>query len=213
MNMNIDKLKKAEFDFMARYPQGFKNPEMIEMGKKHKMSKLVDFAQKEFASDALEDIEVSVENMIKMVQRSSMVSVFEKPKYRDAVRSMTLDDKEHLVDSLYELLHGDEAAGFHKMLDILTRYKLAKWTLITVFRCYYYPNTDFLFKPTTVKNIIKHFELEDLIYKPRPSYDFFIRYRDEINSMKDMVDESVAVNGAAFCGFLMMAMEMGQSSN
>lgn len=205
--MNIDKLKKAEADFLVRYPEGFETPEMKEMGKKHKMDKLIDFAQKEFAPECLEDIETSAENMIKMVQRSSMVSVFEKPKFRDTVRSMTLDDKEHLVDSLYELLHGDEAAGFHKMLDILTNYKLAKWTLMTVYRCYYYPDTDFLYKPTTVKNIIKHFEIEDLVYKPRPSYDFFYRYREVINKMKSLVDPSLTVNGAAFNGFLMMAME------
>lgn len=205
--MNIDKLKKAETEFMIRYPGGFKNPEMVEIGKKHKMDKLIDFAQKEFAKDNMEDIETSAENMIKIVQRSSMVSVFEKPKYRDAVRNMTLDDKEHLVDSLYEMLHGDESTGFHKMLNILTRYKLAKWTLITVFRCYYYPQNDFLFKPTTVKNIIKHFEIEDLVYKPRPSYDFFYRYREVINKMKGYVDPSLAVNGAAFNGFLMMSIE------
>lgn len=211
--MNIDKLKKAETDFLIRYPQGFESPEMKEIGKKHKMDKLIAFAQEKFAPDELEDIETSAENMIKMVQRSSMVSVFEKPKFRDAVRSMTLDDKEHLVDSLYELLHGDEAAGFHKMLDILTRYKLAKWTLITVYRCYYYPDTDFLYKPTTVKNIIKNFEIEDLVYRPRPSYDFFYRYRDVINNMKSMVDESIAVNGAAFSGFLMISMEIGQGAN
>lgn len=205
--MNIDKLKKAEMDFMTRYPGGFENPEMIEMGKKHKMQKLIDFAHKEFDTDALQDVETSAENMIKMVQRSSMVSVFEKPKFKDAVKSMTLDDKEHLVDSLRNLLHGDEAAGFHKMLNILTRYNLAKWTLITVFRCYYYPETDFLFKPTTVKNIIKYFDIEDLVYKSRPSYDFFCRYRDVINSMKNSVHESLSVNGAAFNGFLMMSMK------
>ncbi|MBT7122238.1 MAG: hypothetical protein HN948_04440, partial [Clostridia bacterium] len=126
----------------------------------------------------------------------------------DAVRAMTLDEKGYLTDSLNDLLHGDEAKGFHQMLDILTKYSLAKWTLITVFRCYYYPETDLLFKPTTVKNAVKIFELDGLIYKPRPSYDFFVEYRNAIAQMKAQVDPSLSPSNAAFSGFLMMAMEM-----
>ncbi len=87
------------------------------------------------------------------------------------------------------------------MLNILMNYKMAKWTLMTVYRCYYYPDTDLLYKPTTVKNIIKHFEIEDLVYKPRPSYDFFVRYRDVINKMKTIVTPSVSKYNAGFSGF------------
>ena len=206
--MNKSKLKQAEKNFLDRYPQGFNSPEMQEISKKHKMEKLIDFSHEKFAPEALYDVEETSENMIRMVQRSTMVSVFEKPKFRDAVRSMSLDDKTILVDSLQELLHGEEAKGFNQMLDLLTKHSLAKWTIITVFRCYYYPDTDFLFKPTTVKNIIKNFDVEELVYKPRPSYDFFFRYRDVINNMKKEVDPSIAVYNAGFCGFLMMSMEM-----
>ena len=139
-----------------------------------------------------------------------MVSVFEKPKFRDAVKSMSYDEKEFLVDGLRNLLFDDEAKGFHQILDVLTRYGIAKWPLITVFRCYYYPETDLLFKPTTVKNVIKYFELDGLIYKPRPSYDFFVKYRDQINEMKKLTDCSVSKSGAGFSGFLMMSMDMLQ---
>lgn len=206
--MNINKLIHAQELFYSFYPQGFDSPEMIKIGKKHRMDKLTAFAQESFKKSAFKNIEETIENMIKMVSRSTMVSLFEKPKFRDAVRNMIKQDKKKLVLSLKELLHGDEENGFNQMLDILTVYKLAKWTLITVFRCYYYPQTDLLFKPTTVKNIINYFELEGLVYKPRPSYEFFIKYRDTINEMKKHVNPNFYKSNAHFSGFLMMAMEL-----
>ena len=204
--MNIDKLKQAEKDFFERYPDGFETPEMKEISKKHKVKQLVEFAHKNLSPEALVNIEEASENIIKLVTRSSMVSLFEKPKFRDTVRAMNFDEKSVLVEGIFNLLHGNEEKGFNMLIDILLRYKLAKWTLVTVFRCYYYPNTDLLYKPTTVKNVIKTYELKDLVYKPRPSYEFFIKYRDAINIMKKQVHESLAPNNAAFSGFLMMTM-------
>ncbi|MCK5128955.1 MAG: hypothetical protein KAQ68_03815 [Clostridiales bacterium] len=206
--MNIHKIKIAQEKFYAQFPNGFDSPEMVEVGKKHKMKKYITFAQESFSLDALKDIEASSDNMIKMVTRSSMVSVFEKPKFRDAVRGMSGYQKVELVSALSELLHGNEEKGFNELLDILIRYSLAKWTLMTVFGCYYTPHKDLLFKPTTVKNVIKHFELEGLEYKPRPSYHFFVLYSDTINEMKKHVDENFKEYNAGFSGFLMMAMEM-----
>lgn len=136
-----------------------------------------------------------------------MVSIFEKAKFRDGLRQLPTDKKEELVDALKELLHGDEEKGFNALVDFLSIYKLAKWPLITIFRCYYYPDTDLLFKPTTVKNVIKKYELDNLIYRPMPSYEFFIGYRDTINSMKQLVSPQLSPNNAAFSGFLMMTME------
>lgn len=205
--MNKQKLKQAEKAFFAIYPQGMNSPEMLEIAKKHKVDKITAFTRENFAPSALKNAEETCENMIKLVSRSSMVSVFEKPKFRDAVRSMNKDDKIDLTESLFNLLHGNEAKGFAQMLDILTRFGLAKWTLISVYRCYYHPDTDLLFKPTTVKNVIKYFELENLIYKPRPSYDFFVKYRIAINNMKKEVHPSLAPSNAAFSGFLMRSME------
>ena len=118
---------------------------------------------------------------------------------------MNSDEQQVLVTGLGELLHGDEEKGFNLLVELLAQYKLAKWTLITVFRCYYYPQTDLLYKPTTVKNVIKTYEL-NLMYKPRPTYEFFTKYRQAINSMKQQVHPSLAPNNAAFSGFLMMTM-------
>lgn len=206
--MNELRLKQAEHAFFSMYPEGFESPEMIEVGKKHKMERYVTFSHESFAPDKFENVEEIIENMIKLVSRSSMVSLFEKPKFRDAVRSMNIEQKASLANSLYKLLHGDEEKGFNQMLDILTGFKLAKWTLMTVFRCYYYPEDDLLYKPTTVKNIIKFLELEDLVYKPRPSYAFFKKYRDAINYMKQKVNPSLSTSNAKFSGFLMMSIDL-----
>lgn len=204
--MNKKKLKEAERAFLMDYPLGFQTPEMIELSKKHKMDKYIAFARESFQPSAFMEIEDVAENMVKLVTRSSMVSLFEKPKFRDAVRGMSADHKGILVEGLRELLHGDEERGFNQLLDLLTSYKLAKWTLISVFRCYYYPDTDLLLKPTTVKNVIATYELEDMVYKPRPSYAFYEKYRKAIGEMKKEVDASLAPNTAAFSGFLMMTM-------
>jgi hypothetical protein len=206
--MNIAKLKQAQEAFYSIYPGGFDNPEIVQIGKKHKMTKLIDFAHEAFSKENIKNVEETAENMVRLVTRSSMVSLFEKPKFRDAVRGMDMIEKSKLVHSLDMLLHGNEEAGFNLMLEVLIRHQLAKWTLISVFRCYYYPTTDLLYKPTTVKNVIKTFELVDMIYKPRPSYEFFVKYRDAINEMKTYVDKNFKHSNAAFSGFLMMTVDM-----
>lgn len=204
--MNIEKLKAAEFSFFEKYPGGFMNPEMIEIGKKHKMDKHVQFAEENFAKDKFSDHFVMLENLTKMVSRSSMVSVFEKPKFRDTVRSFTMPEQLSLLKGVKELLHGDEEKGFSALVDLLVPYKLAKWTLLTVFGVYYRPEKEVFCKPTTVKNSIAFFELEDLNYKAKPDYDFYVKYRNIINKMKTLVDPNLSPSNAAFSGFLMMVM-------
>lgn len=205
--MNIEKLKEAEKMFMARYPGGFAAPEMIEIGKKHKMGKMVEFAQTNFAEERFADPELMVTKMAGIVSKSSMVSLFEKPKFRDYTKSLNSIEKKALAYALKELLHGNEAEGFESMVDILGQVKLAKWTLMTVFGAYYSPEKEVFIKPTTTKNVIAQFELKGIQYKPKPSYEFYRKYRDYINEMKTHVDKSLSPSNAAFSGFLMMCME------
>jgi len=61
-------------------------------------------------------------------------------------------------------------------------------------------------KPTTAKNIISFFEVENLSYKPQPSFEFYSSFRDLINDMKGRVDKSLSPSNPAFTGFLMMSM-------
>jgi len=205
--MNLQKLKNAEACFLGMYPQGFETPELVAMVKKHHMDKLTAFAQSAFTSGAEEDAQAVAENMVKLIARSSLVSVFEKPKFRDAVRAMSAQEKETLAALLEQLLHGDERAGFDGLTEMLAPYQSAKWPVITAFRCYYHPDTDLALKPTTVKNVIAFFELEGLRYTPRPNFLFYDQYRTAINEMRVAVSPLCGPTGAHFSGFLMMAME------
>ncbi len=204
--MNIEKLKIVEAEFLARYPEGFASPEMKEVVKKHKPDKLYKLAQDSFEEYKFDNPDFIIGRMIEIVSKSSMVSLFEKPKFRDYVKAMEYDEKEALSDGLREFLHGNQEIGFKTMVEILGRVKLAKWTLATVFGTYYRPTEEIFVKPTTTKNIIAFLELDDLIYHPRPSYAFYKRYREYILEMKQQVDPSLSPSNAAFTGFLMFSM-------
>ncbi|MBI5074324.1 MAG: hypothetical protein HZB62_04050 [Nitrospirae bacterium] len=204
--MNIGKLKAAERDFLNDYPGGFAHPVMLELAKKHKSDKMTALAKEAFAKDNFRDPVKIVEDMEKVVSRSSMVSLFEKPKFRDYARSLTLPGKEKLSKGLYDFLHGDEERGFEVLVDILRKGKLAKWSLVTICPAYFRPTTEVFIKPTTVKNVIQYFEIEGLEYNPTPTYAFYRQYRSVINKMKKQVDKSLSPDNAHFSGFLMIVV-------
>jgi hypothetical protein len=200
------KLKTAEAMFLQRFPGGFDDPEMQVIAKRHRMDKMITFAQDSFSLSALEDINKSADNMVKIVSRSSMVSMFEKPKFRKFVGCLNAADREFLVQSLGQLLHGDQQSGFEALVHIMQTEKLAKWSLVSIIPAYFAPNTEVFVKPTTAKNIIMHFEVPDLLYRPLPSWHFYTVYRELINQSKKLVDPGLSPTNAAFSGFLMMAM-------
>ncbi len=205
--MNLEKLKQAESNFLQRYPGGFNHPEMLEISKKHKLEKTSSMAQERFSIEQFSNSQHIIESMIKLVNSSSMVSLFEKPKFRDFANELDKDRKNLIAHGVKELLHGNEESGFDILVDMLKEDKLAKWTLLTVIPAYYSPQNEIFVKPTTTKNVIKYFELEYLIYKPLPTYNFYKQYRAEINNMKKNVSDLLSPNNAAFSGFLMMVME------
>lgn len=204
--MNKTRLKEAEESFLLNYPGGFLDPTMLEIAKKHKIEKMCSAAQVSFAPDQFESPEKITEAMSKIAAQSSMVSVFEKVYFKDAIKAMSEDEKEVLSKGLYEFLHGDEESGFMLMVQVLSQYKLAKWPILTVFPAYYKPQTEVFMKPTTVKGVIEYFELEGLKYSSKPTYAFYRAYREQINLMKKEVDASIKVENASFCGFLMMSI-------
>lgn len=204
--MNREKLKEAEARFLKRYPGGFSNPMMLEIAKKHKVEKMNKLAQDSFSIKNFENPDGIVDSMKKIIGQSSMVSVFEKPKFRDLVSSMNDNEKSRLSRGLEEFLHGDQQSGFVLMSDLLNEYNLAKWTLLTACPLYYRPEVEVFIKPTTVKGVIKYFELEGLTYSPKPTFEFYQAYRGQINQIKKEVDTSLQVDNGAFCGFLMMSI-------
>ena len=192
---------------MAEYPGGFGSPAMAAIGKKHNMSKMVEFTRASFAKRRFNDAEQIAEDMIKTVSRSSMVSMFEKPKFRDFVQRLDINEKHFLANALKRLLHGKQRTGFEALVELLLTEKLAKWSLVSIIPAYYAPDTEVFVKPTTAKGVIKHFEIENLEYKPRPSWEFYEGYRELINTSKQKVDASLSPSNAAFSGFLMMTMK------
>jgi hypothetical protein len=205
--MNLQKLKQAEKSFFDRYPGGFDHPEMIAIRKVHKLDKMIELTQESFAKTNFKFPDLIVENMVKVITRSSLISVFEKPKFRDFARSLPHEEKRVLASGLGEFLHGDQQSGFETMLYILRTGKLAKWSLMTVCPAYFHPQVEVFIKPTTVKGIIQTFELEDLQYHPAPTWEFYERYRAAINQMKTFIDPSLARYNIAFSGFMMRSMQ------
>jgi hypothetical protein len=205
--MNLARLKQAEEDFLAQYPGGFDHPEIAALARKHKIDKMVTLAQEGFARENFRSPALIVENMAKVVSRSSMVSVFEKPKFRDFVHALAMEQKQVVAKGLQEVLYGAEAQGFDLLLAAFQGGQVAKWPLMTVCQTYFRPDVEVMVKPSTVKGVIEHFQLENLHYKPMPSWSFYAGYRDAINDMKRLVDPSLSPSNAAFSGFLMLSME------
>jgi len=77
---------------------------------------------------------------------------------------------------------------------------------VTIFAAYYKPDYDVFVKPTTTKGVLAAFNIDEIKYKPKPSWEFYQRYREIINQMKSEVDSSLSPSNAAFCGFLMMSI-------
>ena len=204
--MNLKKLKQAEAAFLASYPQGFEDPEIRVIGKKHNMPRLVAQVQDSFAKARFKHSEAIVDDMVRYIGRSSMISLFEKPKFRDLVRSLNSAEREALAAGFSNLLHGKQRMGFELVLSILQSRKLAKWSLLTILPVYFHPQHEVFVKPTTAKGVIEYFELSDLNYRPQPSWEFYEAYRRQILDMKSRVSPSLSPNNAAFTGFLMMSL-------
>ena len=201
--MNLSKLRQAEAAFLHRYPGGFDNPEILATRvKKHKPDQMIALARESFAKGNFKLPDLIVQNMIKVISRSSIISVFEKPRFRDFANALTSQEKEFLSSGMKELLHGDEQTGFEMTLDLMRSGKIAKWSLMTVCQTYFHPQRDVFIKPTTVKGVIEFFALENLHYKPSPSWEFYEAYRSAFYEMKSKVDKSLSPTNAAFSGFL-----------
>ena len=208
--MNLKKLREAESLFLHRYPGGFQNEEMLKIGKKHNVGKLAEFAQETLAKKRFASQAAVLDDIVRIVARSSMVSLFEKPKFRDYVNGMNREDRAFLAEGYRKLLHGNQQRGFEDVSDVLREGKLAKWTLMTVCLIYWRPEQEVFVKPTTTRNVIRQFELEGMEYRPQPTWAFYRDYRDAINEMKSLVDPSLSPNNAALTGFLMMTTSVGR---
>jgi hypothetical protein len=200
--VNVDRLHAAEADFLGLYPEGFADPGLARIGKRHNVAKLTEQAQAAFRKPAFARTANVIDDLVRIVGRSSMVSMFEKPKFRDAVAGMDADERAALADALKRMLHGTGASprrGFETMVDLLL--------LVTCVPYYVHPDAEVFVKPTTAKGVIDFFELDVPPYRPVPYWAFYAAYREKILEMKALVRPELAPNNAAFSGFLMMTMK------
>ena len=205
--MNYDKLRLAEANFLQRYPGGFADPEMVSIRKKHDIDKLAEFTKKSFARSNFNRPELITESLLKVVSRSSMVSRFEKPKFRDFVQSLNSHEREALAAAFEKRLYGrQKEQGFNEILGMLTHHKLAKWSVISIVPFYFAPRKEAFVKPTTAKGILRFLEIEDPVYKPMPSWEFYQGYKRLLEDIGRVVVPTLAPNNAALSGFMMMSI-------
>ena len=205
--MNKAKLAQLESYFLAQYPQGFEDPELVKIAKKHNIPKATERVREAFRKIRFKDSEIIIDAMISNVSKSSMISLFEKPKYRDALKAMSTNESVCITEALRKQLHGNKQKGFNEMLDCLSEYKLAKWSLISILPFYFKPQEYIFVKPTTAKKILAFLEIQDIVYKPRPSWEFYQGFASHIDSIKNEVADSLSPNNAALTGFLMMSID------
>jgi len=136
-----------------------------------------------------------------------MVSLFDKLKLKDAIATLNSYEKDMLSIEIYELLYGNKKDGFEGLVDFLAQYNLAKWTIISVTPYCINRHKSYFIKPTTTKMVIKYFELQDLEYKPRPSYEFYEKYTKALDEMKANLHDSLTFDNVAFTSFLKIAIE------
>lgn len=206
-SLDRKKLKQLEAEFLMQYPRGFADPGLEKVSKSHRMDKMVELSQTCFSKKACRDVDETAENMVKVISRSSMISMFEKPKFKGFVARLDTNERAFLVKALDQMLNGKRQAGFEAMVDLLKTEKLAKWSLISIIPAYYAPTTEVFVKPTTAKGVLKHFEITEPVYKPTPTWDFYCQYRELINDAKNKVHKALSPTNAAFTGFLMMSVK------
>lgn len=204
--MNLEKLKEAEANFFAFYPKGFEDEGLLPIIKRHNTAGIGKSVREIFAPERFRNPDEIGESFAKIVSKSTLVSLFEKPKVRDMVKHMRMEQKDILSIALYELLHGNQEQGFSMMVELLALFGLAKWSIVTLIPYYYDRENNFFIKPSTTKEIIKFFEIGGIVYKPRPTYEFYTQYTRELAQMRAQVSPLIGSDNAGFTGFLMMAM-------
>lgn len=205
--MNIKKLKDMEEEFLTFYPTGFEDEKFFPTMKKFDPSKLEEFTKESFRKENFSNPNLVVDAFFKIIQKSALVSLFDKLKFKDMLLTLTNYEKDMLSIELYELLYGNKKNGFEGLVEFLNEYKLAKWTIISVILYYNDRQKEYFIKPTTTKNVIKYFEIKDLVYKPKPSFEFYDSYKKVLNEMKKNVHKTLKIDNAAFTGFLRIGME------
>ncbi len=203
--MNHEKAFLAREAFLRQYPGGFSDPAMKEIARKHKTDKMYALTREKLTRAAFEKPVAVLEDITGIISQASVVSVFEKMRFRDFIKNCSGDDREMLVHAFYELVHGNREQGYLMFDVLLSPYQLSKWTLVSLLPAYYYPQDQVFLKPTTVKKAISYFEWDHLHYLSRPDHDFYTAYREQILELKKIV--RITDDNLALGGFIMIAAQ------
>jgi hypothetical protein len=202
--MNIQKLKEAEAAFLARFPKGFNDPGMEKIRKSHNVNLLADFTRANLTAITFSQPQKFADTLLTIISRSSMVSRFEKPPFREFLHALSSKDKHHLAEAFRKRLFGrKKREGFEEIVDLLAHHKLARWSVVSAVPFYFAPSKEAFVKPTTAKKIVAFLDIEDLHYHARPDWAFYNGYRKLILNIKQQVDPNLTPNNAATTGFLM----------
>jgi len=206
--VNLEKLKDLESEFLYRYPKGFKDEHFFPTMKKFKPEKLEEFAKEALKKENFSNPSLVIDGFFKIIQKSVMVSLFDKLKLKDALATLNSYEKDMLSIEIYELLYGNKKEGFEGLVEFLEQYKLAKWTLVSIVPYSINRQQEYFIKPTTTKSIIKYLELKDLVYKPKPTFAFYEHYTKALDEMKPKLDRTLRFDNAVYTGFFKIAIEL-----
>jgi len=204
--MNQDRLRQAEAEFLQLYPAGFADPAIQPLRRKHDVDRLVRFTRESLTRAACNRPELLADTLWKIISRSSMVSRFEKPRFRDFLDALDSDGKRALALAVEQRLFGRRQRGFEAILGMLDHHRIARWAVISAVPFYLAPRRECFVKPTTAKRILTALEVEDLHYHPMPSWEFYAGYRRLMNDVRKQVSASLSPTNAALSGFLMMTL-------
>ena len=202
--MNKAKLLEAEAQFLMRYPAGFDDPGLAPIKKKHNVDKLTEFTRENLTRTNFNRPEFIADTVLKIVSRSSMVSRFEKPRFRDFIHALNSQEKEAFAHAFEKRLFGrSKRRGFEELVGMLQPFGLAKWSVVSIVPFQFAPTKEVFVKPTTAKGIIANLEIEDLHYRPAPTWEFYQGYQKLLQEIRDTVSTTLSPNNAALTGFLM----------
>ncbi len=204
--MNLEKLWEAEAAFFQAYPQGFADPAIEAIRRKHNVDRLIRYTQENLTRVNCNNPEFVADTFWKVISRSSMVSHFEKPRFRDFLDALGSADKRALAFAVEQRLYGRKQQGFERILEMLAHHRIAKWSVISALPSYFAPRREVFVKPTTVKRILTALEVEDLHYRATPSWSFYRGFRALMADVRRQVSPKLSPSNAALTGFLMMSL-------
>lgn len=204
----IEKLKDFEAEFLEYYPKGFEDANFFPTMKKFNPSKLEEFTKENLKKENFSNPNLVVQSFFQIIQKSVLISLFDKLKFRDMLATLNSYEKDMLSIEIYEFLYGNKKEGFEGLVEFLEQYKLAKWTIVSIVPYSLNRQKDFFIKPTTTKNIIRYLELDDLKYHSKPTFEFYDKYTKKLEIMKNSVSKSLTFDNAAFTGFLRISIEI-----